>query len=350
MKPCALALLVFVGLAQAGEPQLLVQARLVPGDAVVVGETLQLQVDVLTDSWFTRGASLPELSLAGTDVMPPNGEAEHLSQTIQGQTFSGLRYTYRMTPTQAQVFSIAPLTVRATPAQASHELSGQTPALTFSASLPEGFSPGEPVLAASALRLSQSLTPPGGPFKVGDSLTRSVTLQADGTPGLALPAPPQASVAGLGAYPQTPQVSNLDDGRGGFTGGERIDQVSYRIEREGDYELPAIRVKWWDSLNRKTRFSELPAVTFKATASSSYTPVFSIVDDLRQMGQPTRLRLPATLLAGAGLLLLAVVLSVNRHRLHPVLNATRQWLRNRPPRKNYGLRPLNPRHEKDVQK
>lgn len=40
MKPCALVLLMFVGLAQANEPQLLVQARLVPGDAVVVGETL----------------------------------------------------------------------------------------------------------------------------------------------------------------------------------------------------------------------------------------------------------------------------------------------------------------------
>ena len=119
MKPCALVLLMCVGLAQANEPQLLVQARLVPGDAVVVGETLQLQVDVLTDSWFTRGASLPELNLDGTDVTPPNGEAGHLSQTIQGQTFSGLRYTYRITPTQAQAFSIAPLTVSATPAQAS---------------------------------------------------------------------------------------------------------------------------------------------------------------------------------------------------------------------------------------
>ena len=43
-------------------------------------------------------------------------------------------------------------------------------------------------------------------------------------------------------------------------------------------------------------------------------------------------------------------LYVNRGRLHPVLNATRQWLRNRPPRKNHGLRPLNPRHEKDVLK
>ena len=53
---------------------------------------------------------------------------------------------------------------------------------------------------------------------------------------------------------------------------------------------------------------------------------------------------------GIAALLLAVALYVNRGRLHPVLNATRQWLRNRPPRKNHGLRPLNPRHEKDVLK
>ena len=350
MKRYALTLMLFTGLVLADEPQLLVQTRLVPGDTVMVGEALQLQVDVLTNTWFTSGATLAQLSLPGADITQPDGEAEHLSQTVQGQPFSGLRYTYRITPTLAQNFTVAPLTVRATPAQASHELSGQTPALTFRASLPEGFSPGEPVLAASALRLSQSLTPSGSPFKVGDSLTRSVTLQADGTPGLALPAPPLASVAGLGAYPQTPQVSNLDDGRGGFNGGQRIDRVRYRIEREGDFELPAIRVKWWDSVNRKTRFSELPAVTFKATASSSYTPVFSIVDDLKQMGQPTRLRLPAFWLVGAAALLLAVALYVNRGRLLHVLNAVRHWLRNRPPRQKYGLRPLNPRHEKDFQK
>ena len=348
MKRYGWALLLCSALAWADEPQLLVQARLVPGDAVVVGQALQLQIDVLTNSWFTAGASLPELNLAGTDVMPPNGEAGHLSQTIQGQTFSGLSYTYRITPTQAQSFSIPPLTVRATPAQASHELAGQTPALTFRASMPEGFSPGEAVLAASALRLSQSLTPASGPFTVGDSLTRSVTLQADGTPGLALPAPSPGSVAGLGAYPQTPQVSNLDDGRGGFNGGQRIDRVRYRIEREGDFTLPAIRVKWWDSVNRKARYSEVPAITFKANASSSYTPVFSMVEDLKQLGQPTQLRVPESLLILGAILLLAVIGYLNRRLLQQGFNSAKHWLRTRPPRKTWGLRPLNPGHEKDV--
>lgn len=50
MKRLGLTLLLFSALAWADEPQLLVQTRLVPGDAVVVGEPLQLQVDVLTNT------------------------------------------------------------------------------------------------------------------------------------------------------------------------------------------------------------------------------------------------------------------------------------------------------------
>ena len=350
MKRYALTLMLFTGLVLADEPQLLVQTRLVPGDTVMVGEALQLQVDVLTNTWFTGGATLAQLSLPGADITQPDGEAEHLSQTVQGQPFSGLRYTYRITPTLAQDFTVAPLTVRATPAQASHELSGQTPALTFRANLPAGFSPGEPILVASALRLSQTFTAHSGPFKVGDSLTRTLTLQADDTQGLSLPAPNLTRVSGLSAYPQTPQVSNRDDGRGGFIGGQRIDAVSYRIEREGDFSLPAISVKWWDSVKRTVHTSQVPAITFKATANSSYTPVFSVVEDLRQLGQPTRLYLPGSVLAAGSVLLLAALVYLNRRRMQQGITTARHWLRSRPPRKTWGLRPLNPVHEKDFPK
>ena len=129
-----IALMLFSGLSWADAPQLRVQARLVPGEDVVVGETLKLQVDVLTDSWFTHGATLPELSLNGADVLAPNGEASHVSQSLQGKTFSGLRYTYRITPQRAQHVSIPALTVSATPAQAEHELSAHIAPLQFSAS------------------------------------------------------------------------------------------------------------------------------------------------------------------------------------------------------------------------
>ena len=58
---------------------------------------------------------------------------------------------------------------------------------------------------------------------------------------MSLPTPSLGDVSGLSRYPKTPQISNLDDGRGNFTGGQRIDSVTYRIDTEGHYTLPADR-------------------------------------------------------------------------------------------------------------
>ena len=342
-----LGLWLWSALACADEPLLNVQARLLPGDAVVVGEPLQLQVDVRTSSWFTDAATLPELTIAGTDVTPPNSEAQHLTQTVQGQIFTGLRYTYRIIPNLAQAFTVPSLTVRTSPAQASHELSAQTPPLHFTASQPAGFEPGEPVLVASGLRFSQNIRPADAELKVGDSLSRTLTLQAENAPGLSLPAPPVGTVDGLSTYPKTPQISNLDDGRGNFTGGQRIDSLSYRIERPGNYALPAISVKWWDSIQRKAQTSEVPAISFKAVANPGNAPVFSIARDLKQLGQPSQLRVPESALITGLILLLAGVGYCTRRSWLRLLSTTRHWWRTRPARKTYALRPLNPGHEKD---
>ena len=131
----ALGLMLWGWQALAAEPQLRVQAQLQPDTSVMVGQTLQLQVDVLTNTWFTQAATLPELQLPGALVLAPDGEAEHLNQTLDGQPFFGMRYRYRITPQQARSFQIPPLVVRATPAQASAEQSAQTPPLAFSLSL-----------------------------------------------------------------------------------------------------------------------------------------------------------------------------------------------------------------------
>lgn len=343
-----IALMLFSGLSWADAPQLRVQARLVPGEDVVVGETLKLQVDVLTDSWFTHGATLPELSLNGADVLAPNGEASHVSQSLQGKTFSGLRYTYRITPQRAQHVSISALIVSATPAQAEHELSAHTAPLQFSARLPDGFEPGEPVLVASALRVQQTVTPSPARLQVGDSVTRTVTLQADDTPGLSLPPLPFATVEGLSAYRKTPQVSNLDDGRGSFTGGQRVDSVTYRITRAGDFELPAMRVKWWDSTQRRPKIARVPAVGFKAVAAPRAAPVFSLTEDLKQLEQPTRLRLPLWAMIISALVLIALAVYASHRVWLTIFGRARHWLRARPPRKTYALRPLNPGHDKDA--
>ncbi|SEM45789.1 Oxygen tolerance [Pseudomonas sp. ok272] len=275
----------------AAEPQLRVQAQLQPATDIMVGSLVRLQVDVLTDSWFTSAATLPDLALPGALVMPPNGEAQHITQTLDGTPFFGMRYTYLITPNQAQAFDIPALTVRATPAQASQVLSAQSPPLHFSAQLPPGFKAGEPVLVAQALRLTQTITPSATSLNVGDTLTRQLTLQADGALAMGLPAPPLVDVDGLRRYLNTPQVSNLDDGRGNHDGGQRIDSASYRVNTPGQHTLPAIDVQWWDASTQQARVASVPAVTFEAVANPGYQPVFSIDQDLQRLGQKSRVHL-----------------------------------------------------------
>lgn len=315
------------GQAAADDAQLRVMTHLDPGPAVVVGETLQLQVDVLTNTWFTGAATLPDLDLPGAQVMAPGGEAQHLNLELQGQAFYGMRYTYRITPTQAQDFVIAPFTVRATPGQASAELSAQTAALHFSASQPAGFSPGEHVLVAQGVRLTQTLIPSATPLKVGDSLTRELTLQADGPLGMALPAPALVAVDGLDRYLKTPQVGNLDDGRGSISGGQRIDRATYRIQREGRFSLPPVQVKWWDSRQHRAQVTQVPEYTFKASASSAAPPVFAIAEDLKRLGRGDSIRLSQRVL---GLGLLVIVLGLGLYLIRPWWQRARQaWQRRR---------------------
>lgn len=288
--------------ALAAEPDLRVQTHLQPTTSVMVGGLLELQLDVLTDSWFTDAPTLPDLKLPGALVLPPDGHAEHINQTLDGKSFNGMRYTYRITPNLAQGFDIPSLTVQATPGQATAPLSAQSQPLHFIAAQPPGFKPGEPVLVAQGLRFTQKFVNSATPLKVGDSITRQLTLQADNAMAMALPAPALGDVSGLSRYPKSPQISNLDDGRGHFNGGQRIDTVTYRIDNEGRYNLPAIELKWWDASSQQTRTAQVPAVSFEAAANSAYKPIFSIADDLKKLGQQSRVHL-----SGHWLLILALL-------------------------------------------
>lgn len=309
--------------AVAAPPQLKVQAHLNPSEGAMVGGLVELQLDVLTDTWFTSAAALPALKLDGALVMPPNGQAQHLNQTIDGQSFNGLRYSYLITPNVARSFDIPALTVRARLGQATEDISAQSQPLSFSAAQPPGFAPGETPLVASGLRLKQIVTNSATPLKVGDSITRELTLQADGALAMALPIPTFNDLAGLSRYAKTPQVTALDDGRGNILGGQRVDGVSYRVDRAGTYTLPAIRVKWWDSSAKQIRSAEVPSVSFEAAANNAYKPVFSLAEDLRQL-QQNHLHFSSRWLLW---LALSVGLAVGVYLLRPVaVRAHRRWL------------------------
>ena len=101
MKHLLLLLGLYLPLLAMAAPEARVQTRLVPGGDTVVGATVELQVDLLVDTWFTQPPVLPVIDLPGATVSAPSGEAQHLNQQHDGKTFFGLRYTYQITPQAA---------------------------------------------------------------------------------------------------------------------------------------------------------------------------------------------------------------------------------------------------------
>jgi len=294
-----LVLLVLAGLAtlaSAAEPDVRVQARLVPDTAVMVGATVTLEVDLLVDTWFTAPPELPVLQLAGAVVSPPGGEAEHLNQRLDGKAFFGLRYRYLITPSVAQSFTLPALTFRVHPGQANAAQVVQSQPLTFAVEGPVG-GDGEQRLVAQAVEVSQVIERSHTPLRAGDSITRRLHIVARGGQAMLIPAPTFAAVDGLKRYVQTPSVTAVSDGRGGMLGGQREDSVTYVAAAPGHYRLPAIEVTWWDAKSGDPHTASVPALDLEV-GEGSYQAPFSLREDLRALGQGAQLSI-----AGHGVLL-----------------------------------------------
>jgi len=96
---------------------------------------------------------------------------------------------------------------------------------------------------------------------VGEPLTRHLKITALGLTGAQLPDPNSVMSVpeGIKAYPD--QVTIGDDPQGNSVLGSREQSIALIASRPGHYELPAVRLSWWDTLQNAKREITLPAHT-----------------------------------------------------------------------------------------
>ncbi|MBD9439504.1 BatD family protein [Pseudomonas sp. PDM04] len=116
-----------------------------------------------------------------------------------------------------------------------------------------------PWLPARSLSLSESWNPEPDHPQVGDSLTRSLTLKAEGLASSQLPPLPGTDVNGLRRYPDQPVLGNQNSERGLV--GSREDREALVPVHSGDIELPAVDVVWWNTFEDHLEHTSLPART-----------------------------------------------------------------------------------------
>jgi hypothetical protein len=226
-----------------------------------VGQRVLVHLDLMTSGFSFSGQrfNLPQIS--GGVLLQTDSSTLKLNEQIDGESWQILRYDLSFFTQRAGDVQIPPFDVRFNASlgygqpEASFEL--KTEALTVVLELPPGADPSQPVVTTSRLTVQESWQPDQLDFRVGEALTRTITIQAEDVSGIALPAMPTQKIAGIDLLPKAPLVE--DKSNRGTLAGHRREQVSYLFQREGSYTLPETIISWWNPETKTLEQYELPA-------------------------------------------------------------------------------------------
>lgn len=234
-------------------------------------------------------SSLSPLQLEKAKV-EPLGESRTYEKEINGVRHGVIETRYAVYAQQSGTLEIPPLTFTAT-AAASPDQAPQAngtaragrqvqvsslPLRLAVRPIPAAWPAGVPWLPARSLTLEEHWNPDPGnqQVQIGDSLTRNITLRAEGLSSTQLPPLPATEITGLRRYPDQPLLRNEISDRG---------MTANREEREalvpthsGTLALPALEVAWWNTREDHLEHSSLPARTLNVQdnpALSADTPV-----------------------------------------------------------------------------
>lgn len=148
---------------------------------------------------------------------------------------------------------------------------------------------GEHWLPAKDLRILDDLNGGSLTLNVGDSLTRTITVIADGLLGAQIPPLAIPAIEGLKFYPDQPVVS---DGEGDKIVGSYTQSYAIIATKEGQFTLPEQQLTWWDSQQQKTKIATLPAKTLTVNTSGKVpvtepnTPTTAILPSADERFEP----------------------------------------------------------------
>lgn len=127
-------------------------------------------------------------------------------------------------------------------------------------------------LPAQRVTLEDTGPPTDTVIAAGEPVARRLRLTAVGLsasqlPDLSalMPLPP-----GLKAYPD--QATLVDEAQDGHIVGRRDQGIALIADHAGRYELPALRLTWWDAVDQQPREAVLPARTLVIAAGTTAAP------------------------------------------------------------------------------
>jgi hypothetical protein len=116
-------------------------------------------------------------------------------------------------------------------------------------------------LPANKVTLSEQWPDDPPKFTVGEPVTRTLVLSADGLTAAQLPKLAGDDVAGFKTYAEQPKLEDKPT-HGGMVGTRR-ESAAFVATKPGTYTLPAISVHWWNINSNQAETATIPARTIR---------------------------------------------------------------------------------------
>ena len=291
--------------AAAAGQHVIVDAGVDPGvDAPYVQQQIPYRVRLYMDDAVRDGA-LTEPQMDDT-VIEPIGDEARYTETRNGRPYRVIERRYAIFAQKSGELEIPPVRFEGTVADGGNARGRRSHADGLMQRFMQGspfandpfFSgglfgdPGRPVrsfgpavkvnvrpragaqstwLPATAVRVHDSWTTAPPSLEVGEPVTRTITIEADGLTGAQIPVIDTPAPGGLRQYREPAENATHNDGKR-LVGVSR-QTVTYIPDAAGTVTLPAMRVDWWDTTRDVAATATLPAWDLKIAPGSGAAAV-----------------------------------------------------------------------------
>ncbi|SBS62490.1 BatD family protein [Vibrio splendidus] len=234
---------------------------------VSVNEQVILNIEVATPRWLTGGTRIGSIEIPNVIAKQRNQLATNYTERVNGTTWSRQRWEVTLYPMTSGEFVIPTVPVRVqVSAPDGSNVGGTlyTQPIKFEASLPSGLLDNEsPWFSATEVDTEQQWQRSSENLKVGDAITRTVTIKAKDSLSVLLPdVLNNESTQQYQAYPQPNRLDDTQD-RGNYRS-SRIEEAVYVIQQGGEFTLPEFSFQWWDSKNQRLETVVIKGNVFEA--------------------------------------------------------------------------------------
>ncbi|WP_067521491.1 BatD family protein [Endozoicomonas ascidiicola] len=259
--------------------------------AEVSDENIYIQQELLlTVQIFYRIQLYDDKRLSSLDLdnalVQQLGEAREFDSIISGIRYRTIELKYTIHPQSAGELIIPPLTFTGTAAETQDPFgsffsrSGR-PVTARSAELkinvkpsPDNYPASDAWLPARNLTLQEQWSQPLDTLKVGDAITRTITVNADGLSAAQLPPILMPQPEGVNSYPDKSSTEDRETANG--IRGQRTDSIAMIPTRSGTITLPVIEYTWFDTTSGDIKTTSLPETTI--TVAPSKQPIAPVIN------------------------------------------------------------------------